>query len=279
MVTAGEPTPNATPLHPGITVSPFRIDAYEVTVARFRRFVAAGMPAPPGERGDVPPQRGAAPELRPVGHPRAGLTETELVGSYCNWTPQPGAWEDNPVNCVDWLTAMAFCVWDGGRLPTEAEWEYAARHRPLRDDALNDVPAGRRYPWGDRVPTCDDANHLGLDIGYPRVSRPVGRTCNDLGPAPRWLGIYDLAGNVTEVVSDHADSYGGGCWRNDGTGRFSATDPLCVAPSLERMIVVHRGGAAGYPEPYVRGAARAGFGAGVGFREQDMGFRCARVDP
>ena len=62
-------------------------------------------------------------------------------------------------------------------------------------------------------------------------------------------------------------------------GRFSANDPLCVAPSLERMLILHRGGAAGHPETVIRSAARGGFGGEVTFRERDMGFRCARVEP
>ncbi len=277
VATMGEGTPQATPVRAGITVSPFRLDAYEVTVARFRRFVAAGMPAPPASAVMFP--RNVV--LRPAGASwptRTPATEADLPGSFCNWTPQPGGWESDPINCVDWLTAMAFCVWDGGRLPTEAEWEYAARQRPLRDNVGNVLPAGRRYPWGDRSPTCDDANFNELDRGYPRSTRPVGRTCNNLGPAPAWLEIFDLAGNVTEMVSDHAESYGSNCWSADGTGRFSATDPLCVAASMDRMLILHRGGAAGHPEPVVRSAARGGFGAGVTFRERDMGFRCARVE-
>ena len=188
-------------------------------------------------------------------------------------------WESDPINCVDWLTATAFCVWDGGRLPTEAEWEYAARYRPLRDDAMNDLRPGRRFPWGDRAPGCDDANFNGLDVGYPRATRPVGRTCNNAAPAPRWLEIFDLAGNVSELTSDHAESYGSSCWNADGTGRFSATDPLCVPPAGRNMLIVTRGGAAGYAEPVVRSAARVGFGSGVTHRERDVGFRCARVGP
>ena len=90
MVTAGEPTPSATPVHSGISVSPFRMDAYEVTVARFRRFVAAGMPAPPA--GAVMFPRNAV--LRASAWTtRAPKTEMDATGSLCNWTPSAGMWE------------------------------------------------------------------------------------------------------------------------------------------------------------------------------------------
>ena len=276
--TLGEDTtPSATPLRAGITVSPFRIDAFEVTVARFRRFVAAGMPAPPANAVMFP--RGAS--LRTAGGARwptrAPLRETDPMAGLCNWTDAPGDWESNPVNCVDWYTAMAFCVWDGGRLPTEAEWEYAARQRPLRDDAMREVPAGRRYPWGDRAPGCDDANFNNLDTAYPRATRPVGRGCNDLSPAPRWLELFDLAGNVAELTADHAESYTASCWNADGAGRFSATDPLCRAAALADTQPALRGGSQRSGEASVRAAARDGFGYSVTAQDRDVGFRCVRL--
>ena len=69
----------------------------------------------------------------------------------CNW--KVSGRDDHPINCVDWQQAVEFCRWAGGRLPTEAEWEYAARSRG--QDIL--------YPWGNDLPTCSLANHSGCE--------------------------------------------------------------------------------------------------------------------
>jgi len=97
--------------------------------------------------------------------------------------------DNYPVVNVDWNQSKAFCVWAGGRLCSEAEWEYAARNGS----------AGNLYPWGDSAPTCDDAvySDLAVGCGYSVVasacSKPTG---NDT-----W-GVCDLAGNVEEWVED-----------------------------------------------------------------------------
>jgi formylglycine-generating enzyme required for sulfatase activity len=94
--------------------------------------------------------------------------------------PQPpAALADHPVTYVDWHAARAYCAWAGGRLPTEAEWEYAARGT-----------AGRRYPWGAAAPTALLCNFAG-QIG---ATTPVGRY--PAGASP--FGLLDTAGNVWE---------------------------------------------------------------------------------
>jgi formylglycine-generating enzyme required for sulfatase activity len=286
-MTLGESDPPTAPTVPGVTVGAFRMDAYEVTVARFRRYVAAGMPAPPANAVVV--TRGVvigpeAPGARPVVEPYVAnqpLPMNMYADAFCNWGTTPTAWESDPINCVDWNTAMAFCVWDGGRLPTEAEWEFAARYRPLQDDTGNERRRGRRYPWGDREPTCDDANFDRCDTGYPRATRPVGTGMNGVGNQPTWLGLYDLAGNLEEYTADHFESYAGDCWTRTGSARFSMRDPLCVVPppqpgNMQRFSPSTRGGSLAQPAALVRGSTRSG-GLHRDSPMRDVGFRCVRM--
>jgi formylglycine-generating enzyme required for sulfatase activity len=119
---------------------------------------------------------------------------------------EPGCWDEEdlrapeqPVVCVTWYQAQAYCEWAGGWLPTEAEWEYAARG-----------PEGWRYPWGDefdgtRLNYCDancdrDYADKEFDDGYAYTasvgSFPAGAS---------WCGALDLAGNVFELVADWYD--------------------------------------------------------------------------
>lgn len=93
---------------------------------------------------------------------------------------------DFPVAGVDWQDANIFCDWIGGRLPTEAEWEKAAR------GGLE----GKLYPWGDEELTCELANYWGGSTGCVSDFTPVGNY------APNGYGLFDMAGNVSEWVMD-----------------------------------------------------------------------------
>ena len=175
-----------------ITLSAFSIERHEVTNAQYAACVAAQRCTPPFVNPNI------ASSLR-YGDP---------------------AYDDHPVVFVNQIQASAYCVWAGGALPTEAQWERAARG----DNGLSQ----RRYPWGNTPPDCAQAN-VGNCEAAPR---PAGSTAGDTTE----LGVLDMAGNVHEIV---AGAYDAGYY-----AQAPAQDPGPVAGGAGDFIPV-RGGSYG----------------------------------
>jgi eukaryotic-like serine/threonine-protein kinase len=169
-----------------------------------------------------------------------------------------------PVLSVDWDQARIYCAWRGKRLPTEAEWEKAAR-----GGCETTSPSGcgtedeKIYPWGDATPTCDLANSVGcVTDTEPVGARPAGASV---------YGAQDMAGNVQEWVSDwYASNYYSVCAAGD------CIDPPGPATGSEKVF---RGGAWESTETYLRNANR--FRQVPGYADEHLGFRCAAplIDP
>jgi sulfatase modifying factor 1 len=258
---------SAAPTQTDLTVGRFAIDAYEVTVARFNAYWAARGRDSGAVRGAPVRYRGG--EIAWVPPPNA---EPTRQGRDHNWLPTTSSRDAHPINGVDFWMALEFCVWDGGRLPTEAEWEYVARAA-----ARDGLAAGRSYPWGDDPPstTCDRAR-------WTYTTCPAGedgaRTVR-VGRYPTGAagGVFDLAGNVWEWTADNFTSYSGGAERSACENRSGAVDPLCLTGIAGDSRVI-RGGAWGDSNvANLRAASRGSFNPAI--RSFNIGFRCARDLP
>jgi len=196
-----------------VTVAPFAIDKYEITVADYRKCVKAGKCSVQGFN----------------------------VDERCNWGLNR---DNNPINCVDWYQARAYCQWAGKRLPTEAEWEKAARAGSTTAYSFgNDPNQLKEYAWYA-------ANSGG-------ETHPVGQL------KPNVWGLYDMLGNVYEWVQDlFAEDYYQHSPGQDPKGPLSGDGNVL------------RGGAWDSVPKQLRTEARLNYGPGTHYT--DFGFRCAR---
>lgn len=202
-----------------VTLSAFAIDAYETTFAQYYAFVNA------------------------AGHRKPRLY------SYPNVDPEPLRYLTNafnPVVGVAWEDALAYCLWRGKRLPTEAEWERAAKGTDRR-----------AWPWGDRAEP-HFANLVGDEDGF-KYTAPVGAQRRDRSPE----GVFDLTGNVMEWTSDWFDER--------AYATVPASDPSGPPRGVERVI---RG--ASWNDSLHRGRTTTRFKMRPDYLDITIGFRCVR---
>jgi ribose/xylose/arabinose/galactoside ABC-type transport system permease subunit/formylglycine-generating enzyme required for sulfatase activity len=190
----------------------FEIDKFEVTNADFAQFVEA------------------------TGY----QTDAEKEGRTKNWQGAAEGKDNHPVVFVSWNDAMAYCEWVGKRLPTEAEWEKAARGTD-----------GRMYPWGNEW----DASKANVKDTGLRGTAAVGSFGTGAGP----YGVEDMAGNVWEWTADWYEAYPGSDYQSDYFG--------------QRFRVL-RGGAWFETADFVRTTVRNANSETAA--NDDLGFRCAR---
>jgi len=242
---------NEKPAHQ-VNLSPFCIDRFEVTVERYVACSDVGHCERASKTNELTPP----------------LTDVQRAAydPLCNEN-QIASHGKHPINCVNWAQAQKFCKDQGGRLPTESEWEFAARG-----------PDGRLYPWGDDPPSRTTANACGLEClawakqnavesDFPGAmyqaddgffaTAPVG----SFPDGKSRFGVEDVVGNVWEWTADYYAPY-----PTDGA---TLRDPTGPQTGAKRVI---RGGAwnAAFPEwarPTLRfSASEADLSHGIGFR-------------
>jgi sulfatase modifying factor 1 len=247
-------------------VSGFRLDKYLVTVGRFRKFrdafaQDAGLPTAGSGRhtylnegrglASVGTDGGYEPGWDPIDWDiSVDPSDTNLAcapdgGGENTWTPTIGGNEDLPIGCANWWEAYAFCIWDGGFLPSEAEWEYAAAGGAEQ----------REYPWGSTDPGPSGEFAI---YGNGTATAPVGSASRGIA---KW-GQLDMAGEAYEWVLDYYAPYVDPC-----------IDCAYLAPQFNRAVRTrHYGPGTAFLTPPYRNADLSSPMA----RNFSFGFRCAR---
>ena len=246
---------NEKPAH-SVTLSSYCIDRTEVTVGAYKACSDPGKCSPAGRENYF----NGFDDLK--GDAKGALN------TLCNIS-EPSGKAQHPINCIDWEQAANYCMKQGGRLPTEAEWEFAARG-----------PDGRAYPWGDEAPSARFINACGTEctswgkknhLDGVATFAPMYKeddkfaTTAPVGSFPDGksrFGLVDVVGNVWEWTGDFYAEY----------TKDAAKDP--TGPKAGEEGRVARGGAWNGSDPsWVRPTFRFHFAANN--RSYGIGFRCA----
>ncbi len=225
---------NEMPYHE-ITLSEYSIDKYEVTLGQYTECIEAGA-CNNNDEYEIHYQTNSEYHKCNIG----------TMGK-----------ESYPVNCISWYGAKAYCEWKGKRLPTEAEWEKAARGTD-----------GRQYPWGNEKVSCEYAVMYDNDYEMPGCGTwstlPIGSRPEGASP----YGIYDMTGNVWEWVKDW---YGAGYYSQSpdlnpkgpgetiGSMNYKVVRGGSMETSSEYLSIFSRS----YSQPYYK-------------NKYLFGFRCAK---
>ncbi len=272
----------ATALSDQATVSDFLLDRYLVTVGRFREFVVAwnnGRGWTPlagsgththlnGGHGLVNSGPGGGYETGWAASDDAQIAPTttnlecdvEMSGNFSTWTDAAGDHENLPINCLNWWEAYAFCIWDGGFLPSEAEWEFAAAAGAEQ----------REYPWGSAAPgtmnqyaiyNCDYPSGSGNCTSFLNIA-PVGTATLGAGA---W-GHLDLAGNLYEWNLD---------WKAPYASCTDCADLVPPSSSATSNVRLYGGGM--FSDDPSELLPSNIFGSQPALRSEALGVRCGRA--
>jgi formylglycine-generating enzyme required for sulfatase activity len=243
-----------------VKLSAFCMDKTEVTVAAYRSCMKE-------EQNAVK----CTPALTTVWYHGYSVDDTKFWSQFCNGDKVDKG--THPINCVDWTQASAYCKWSGSRLPTEAQWEYAARGIDGLKYPLD--PPDSKKPGPKLLNICGTecrttfprlgksfANMYDMDDGA-ETTAPVGTYPDDSSS----FGVLDMAGNVREWVADWYAPYKG--------SSLPPVDPQGPdKPGLQQSRVLRGGGWSTSDPSMVRATYRNGLGAMN--RDSSIGFRCAR---
>jgi len=200
-----------------VHLKPYYVDRYEVTNAQYQHFIEA------------------------TGRPAPSDPHDSLFYSWIKDKP-PAGQENHPVVYVSWHDADAYCRWDSKRLPTEEEWEKAARGTD-----------GRAWPWGDTF----DGKKCNVYESSPLWTAPVGSYPEGGSP----YGVHDMCGNVAEWTASWYEPY---------------PDNQLKRASFGQHFKIARGGAWVLPyEPWSRTTNR-NLAQPLEYRHRSLGFRCAK---